>query len=304
MDNKLCWICNSEKTKLLWPSSIDRQLNSNDVLITDKRYGETLALNLCLNCGFVFANTIRNDNGSLIALYENMNDQTYLDTIKAREFEMQKILRIALTHLPKAQTILDIGAGVGLLVKAAQDMDIKATGVEPSKSFVQKAKNLFEISLIEGTVPNASLSNDEFDIIFAIDVIEHVTNPVHFLETIRDHLANEGIAVISTPDRGSLIPRILRRKWWHYRLAHIGYFDRHSFRIAAKKAGFNILRYHTQTWYLPFGYLLERAFTYIKLKRLNKFLKDSEFLSRITIPINLHDHLVAILSKSKKVNNV
>ncbi len=40
----------------------------------------------------------------------------------------------------------------------------------------------------------------EFDRIFAVDVVEHVFDPISFLKNLRDSLAPEGLLVITTPN--------------------------------------------------------------------------------------------------------
>lgn len=45
---------------------------------------------------------------------------------------------------------------------------------------------------------------DSFDIVIAAEVIEHLTNPSGFLNSVKDHLTDEGSLVITTPNLHSL----------------------------------------------------------------------------------------------------
>lgn len=45
---------------------------------------------------------------------------------------------------------------------------------------------------------------DSFDIVIAAEVIEHLTNPSGFLNSVEDHLTDEGSLVITTPNLHSL----------------------------------------------------------------------------------------------------
>ena len=65
-----------------------------------------------------------------------------------------------------------------------------------------------------------------FDIISLVDVIEHVNTPADLLQHIHAALAPDGVFILVTPDVKSLAARILGYKWWHYRFAHIGYFNK------------------------------------------------------------------------------
>jgi len=256
-----------------------------------------LSLRSCRNCGFVFAHPL--PEGEVIDLYKNLQDQSYLDSLAPRAIEMRSLLKYALKRLPTAKTVLDVGAGVGLLMKAAQERGLRAQGVEPSKWLVQQAKAIFGLSLLEGTIPHQDISNQKFDIVFAVDVIEHVSNPVDFLIAIKSYMTEEGIAVITTPDRGSVLAKLMGRKWWHYRLAHIGYFDRKSFSEATRQAEIVIEKFSRQTWYLPFSYLLERVSRYLPVGWALKIFQSSQWLANLTVPVNLHDHLVVTLLKER-----
>lgn len=292
-----CWVCKSSDTVPLWESAIERPLEHSDVLITDQRYGVTLSLRSCRNCGFTFAHPL--PHGGVIELYENMQDPSYLASLEPRAIEMRSLLKHALERLPIAKTVLDVGAGVGLLVRAAQERGLRAQGVEPSKWLVQQAKEIFGLSLLAGTITHPDVSNQKFDIVFAVDVIEHVPNPVHLLTAIKSCMREQGIAVVTTPDRGSVLAKLMGRKWWHYRLAHIGYFDKRSFSEAVRQSAMVIERFDRQTWYLPLSYLLERLSQYLAVGWAMKFAQRSQRVANLALPLNLRDHLVVTLSKER-----
>jgi len=63
---------------------------------------------------------------------------------------------------------------------------------------------------------------------------------------------------VVTPDLGSLAARMLRGRWWHFRLAHVGYFDHHSLVAATSRAGLAWALEARARWFLPVGYLVER----------------------------------------------
>ena len=66
-----------------------------------------------------------------------------------------------------------------------------------------------------GVLPSPAIRGP-YDIVSAIDVIEHVDKPLDLLIEIRDLLAADGIGVLVTPDIGSITARLMRRKWWHF----------------------------------------------------------------------------------------
>ncbi|HEX2787695.1 MAG TPA: class I SAM-dependent methyltransferase [Ignavibacteria bacterium] len=294
-DTKLkCWLCDGSNVSVFMNQEIDKNLKSTDVRITDDRYGKTLPLYKCNDCSFVFAYPLPEN---IIELYENLEDESYIDSLKPRIKEMQHLLKAALKQKPDAKTVLDVGAGVGLMVNEAQKRGLDATGVEPSKWLVQKAKDLFSINIIEGIVPNDELKNKKFDIIFAVDVIEHLSNPLEFLETLKNYLNDSGLLIIATPDCNSVLAKKLKEKWWHFRLAHIGYFNQKSLAYAIKKSGLKLIRFTRQVWYLPFGYLYKRLSNYLPIGFLNKQIGKIDSLNNFPVRLNLRDSMVAFIQK-------
>jgi SAM-dependent methyltransferase len=111
-----------------------------------------------------------------------------------------------------------------MLVERALAMGYQAEGIEPS-IYLQALAMAREIPVRRGVLPNDGLVGP-YDVITLIDVIEHVSDPVALLENARDILAPAGVLVIVTPDVGSIAARVFGSRWWHYRVAHVGYFNR------------------------------------------------------------------------------
>lgn len=289
-----CWICGSDKNKFLWGKEFNKELVSSDVAITNDQYGKTLPLYECLNCSFTYAYPLP-DN--ILSLYENLEDELYVESLNPRFKEMRHLMKMAVNYHPEAKNILDVGAGVGLMVKAATELGLNATGVEPSKWLVSQAKKLFNINLIEGIVPNEELAGKKFDIVFAVDVIEHLSEPIEFLNILKNYLNDDGIIFIATPDSKSFLAKKLGRKWWHYRLAHIGYFNHKCMKEAVSKVNMKIEKFGRQNWYLPLGYLSDRLANYLPVDFFVKTLKKFPKVENTTIRLNLHDNLVVLLKK-------
>ncbi|MEO6693946.1 MAG: class I SAM-dependent methyltransferase [Ignavibacteria bacterium] len=292
---KKCWVCGSKNRIFLWGKEFDNGLVSSDVAITNDQYGKTLPLYECQNCSFTYADPLP-DN--ILSLYENLEDEIYVDSLEPRYKEMKHIFDMALSLHKDAKSVLDVGAGVGLLVKVAKEKGLEATGVEPSKWLVEQSRKLYGIELIEGIVPNEKLNGKKFDMIFAVDVIEHLSDPVNFLATLKKHLNTDGVILIATPDRGSFLAKRLGRKWWHYRLAHIGYFTRKSMIAVTEKVNLKIEKFDRQNWYLPFGYLLSRLSKYLPIKFLVSRVEKFPKIQNRTIRLNLHDNLVVLLKNN------
>ena len=68
-------------------------------------------------------------------------------------------------------------------------------------------------------------SQDPFDVVTLIDVIEHMPIRSTCCWRIKSVMAPDGICLVVTPDVGSVAARAMGWKWWRFHAAHIGYFE-------------------------------------------------------------------------------
>jgi SAM-dependent methyltransferase len=284
---------------------IPRPLEPQDLQITDHRYGVTLSLRRCERCGFIFAEG--EEIAQLVSLYERLEDSAYEQSQDSRALQMAWLLDQALRRRPRAATMLDIGAGLGLLVAEGRRRGLEAAGIEPSRSLVDGAAKLQGVDLLQGVFPHAALEGRRFDLIFLVDVIEHVSDPLALLRDCGAALSSQGLLVVVTPDVGSLAARLLGRRWWHYRLAHVGYFDRRSLDEAVRISGLAIESLVRAKWFFRARYLALRVEEYLPVGWINRLLQRTPLVRRLydlIIPLNLHDsHLVFVAHPGDRVHS-
>jgi 2-polyprenyl-3-methyl-5-hydroxy-6-metoxy-1,4-benzoquinol methylase len=294
-----CWVCASESTTRWKPRNFDGELSPEHFRITDSTYGATLALRLCRDCGFIFADDP--ELPSLLEHYERLEDRGYEQTQDTRALQMAWLLARIGKVRPNARTLLDIGAGTGLLVAQASRLGYDAIGIEPSHSLVEAALRDHGVKLLQGTFPHSQLGARTFDVITLIDVIEHVNAPVDLLRACASAQTANGIVVVVTPDVGSVAARLLGKRWWHFRIAHVGYFSARSLEAAARNAGLQPLQRFRAKWFFRAQYLAERLARYLPLGGINRMANRPGLLQRIyqqVVPVNLHDSTVIILAKT------
>lgn len=285
-----CPVCQSGHTTLWKHRNLDRELTPEDVQITDSRYGVTLTLHRCGDCSFVFADPA--EMPELVPLYEQLADPGYERGAENRSLQMRWLLQFGRSQNTAGRTLLEIGAGAGLLVAEARRMGLDAVGVEPSKSLVEMAKRLNGVELINGIYPHQQLAGRQFDFIYLVDVIEHLSDPVALLTGCAKALAPGGIMIVVTPNLASLAAKLLGHRWWHFRLAHVGYFDHQSMREACRNAGLQVRAHSTVRWFFPIRYLAERLSVYLPIGFLNRAEKRIRLLGRLydrVVPLNLFD---------------
>jgi 2-polyprenyl-3-methyl-5-hydroxy-6-metoxy-1,4-benzoquinol methylase len=283
-----CWICGSSDLRLAKKGNLDSALASSDFAITDSRYGLTTDIFRCQACGFLECC----NQQDVLGFYEQLEDHSYEEGWEQRSEQQKKLLSVLPAATP-GKRLLDIGAGAGMLVDQAGQLGYAAEGVEPSEWLAGRARQR-GLRVHRGTFPHPK-TGGPYDVVTLVDVIEHVPNPVQLLASIRGILAPGGVALVVTPDAGSLAAKMLGWRWWHYRLAHIGYFSKSTLNAALQKAGLEVTRWGRPAWYFRGDYLFERALSYSPVR-----IRPAAWMTRVTVPLNLGDSLYAICKAAKR----
>lgn len=105
---------------------------------------------------------------------------------------------------------LDIGCVTGELLSFVKDMGIKAIGIESDFREVEFARNFCGLEIIEGYVdsnnPDEDIINavNEASVISFFNVLEHIPNPIGFINDIYNYSNDESILVFEVPRHPSL----------------------------------------------------------------------------------------------------
>lgn len=103
--------------------------------------------------------------------------------------------------------ILEIGSGLGYLTFALNKSGYKVTGLDISQKAVSKAKEIFgDLYLCENVINHSKKFEGNYSIIILTEVIEHVADPVSFLSSLKRLLNDEGIIIMTTPNK-SIFPK-------------------------------------------------------------------------------------------------
>jgi len=136
--------------------------------------------------------------------------------------------------------VLDVGAGTGHLARSVRRRlpEIDMHCVEESETLRDRLEHQgFAVSKNLDSIP----SDRSFDAVLLIEVIEHVADPIDFLDRVRKRLDPEGQIFLTTPC-GEL--RNERRVANAYDTPeHVQFFTEKSLRLAVKKAGFRDITY-------------------------------------------------------------
>lgn len=104
--------------------------------------------------------------------------------------------------------VLDFGCGSGVLsyLMASNGYEVTASDIEIRPLNLVKSKIDFpsNINFIEGDVIDLDVKDNSFDIIFALDVLEHIENLSDYIKLFKRLLTPNGVIIISGPTENSL----------------------------------------------------------------------------------------------------
>lgn len=291
MTTPRCRVCGSDKLALAKQSTV-AALSSTNFAITDSSYGQTLAIYRCAQCGFMQCH----DVDQVLAFYQVLSDEAYEAGRAERMVQASAIIHMAKSQIARTggqPRLLDVGAGSGILVEAAGRAGLSAEGVEPS-NWLASTAHKHGCRVYQGVLPHPSIQGP-YDIITIIDVIEHVDDPGALLRQARSLLRQDGILVVVTPDTGSFAARMMGWRWWHYRVAHIGYFNRQNLTLLCEREDLNVRAWSRPGWFFTVAYLRERLRQYLPWWLLPKM----KWMERAVVPLNLRDSLLFVCSQRR-----
>lgn len=98
---------------------------------------------------------------------------------------------------------LDVGCGAGLLAEPLARLGAAVTGVDPAQELVEAAREHSAVQALQIDYRAAAVENveGEFDLITAMEVIEHTADPQQFLRHLVRLLVPGGLLILSTPNR-------------------------------------------------------------------------------------------------------
>lgn len=142
--------------------------------------------------------------------------------------------------------ILDYGAGTGDLVNILKNKGYDVDGCE----FSLEARNAAYTKYgYEFKATLDDFKGKEYDIITAVEVIEHLQEPLISMEKVFSLLKPGGVAYITTPNTNGLKARVQRSEWNEAKKPfHLILFNNLSLKKLSEKAGFSKTKY---IWYSP-----------------------------------------------------
>ena len=248
-EEPLCNICGSPSKKTIYTD------------LTYWEYPGKFQIVKCSRCGLTFTSP-RPNISEMEKYYES---KMYFGRDVASDYEIEDSANRELHYGPmydliltkkKYGSILDIGAGTGMLLSKFKDEGWEVDGVELTGSAVRYCKKKYGINLRKGDFLDKKINN-KYDVVVLNGALEHLHKPLETLTKARSLLKNRGIIVVSIPNSASIGRKLFGRNWFAWQPPrHLYHFTPITVKTLFNKAGFkkiNILfSYDVQNKYILF----------------------------------------------------
>jgi SAM-dependent methyltransferase len=155
----------------------------------------------------------------------------------SRAYQSALAQRWAHDHGLARQQVLEIGSGDGFFADLLTAHGCEMTLLDPAPRACQAARQRGHRRVLEGNLTTAVLPGAPFDAVVARHVLEHVPQPVVFLEQVRAQLKPEGKVFLEVPNLDGIIDN---KRFQDFYAEHLSYFDPGSLTSVLARAGYEV----------------------------------------------------------------
>lgn len=139
--------------------------------------------------------------------------------------------------------LLDVGCATGFFLSEARKAGYEVYGVDLMKFAVDHCRKSGLKNVYQGTLEETKFPNGFFDVVVAMEILEHLANPKRFLKKVAQLIKPSGLLVVSVPNRKSLIARLMGRLWFgYYQYQHLLMFEPKTITSLLSQSGFVVVK--------------------------------------------------------------
>jgi len=270
MFNQGCYLCHKKDVKPIY------KINNRTVFC-------------CLNDDLYFSSDEKKEKFQYNYDYfesSPYNQQQFFNNV----YFQDKLNKIKTLTRERKPNILDVGCGWGIFLQVIKNSHQPYLGIDLSHKAIEicreKKLNCQEVDLIS----LSKIKDQQYSAITFFQVIEHIKNPLDYLEAAKKLLKKNGILLITTPNNQSPLRYLFGSRWSVYKTpSHYFFYSKKSLERLLKAAGFSKFKIKIDRFrFFSSDYILQRIF--------NKKLSVSRII-KLPIPTDPFGDLEAIVIK-------
>jgi SAM-dependent methyltransferase len=153
-------------------------------------------------------------------------------------------------RLKPSGRLLDFGCGSGSFARMAAGAGYDVVGLEPFS--LGKPGEEPRLRLLRAPLEACKPELGKFDLITMWHVLEHIPEPAPLVASLIEHLAPDGILLVSVPNFASWQSRVFRGAWFHLDPPrHITHFDEPTLGKLLGELGLEVV--DRRTFHLEYG---------------------------------------------------
>lgn len=170
---------------------------------------------------------------------------------------LRKVRLKAIQKFCKKGRLLDVGCGGGQFLAMMQEAGWKGVGIEVNEAMASQARKIPGLEIYGGTLEEARLAPESFDVVTLYHVLEHIPEPIAIFKECFRLLKPGGLLVVAVPNWASWQSRFAREDWFHLDIPHhLHHFSTNNLNRLFKENGFQVMRRkHFSLEQNPYGWL-------------------------------------------------
>jgi SAM-dependent methyltransferase len=255
----------------------------------------------CNHCGLMYANPQESVDCDIYTADDRL--KAYQDWVEASSQyfvkqhvqlpDQEEIIHMLNNLFPERGKLLEIGSYLGVFLNRIRADGWDVRGLEPDPGPANHSRSKYGLEVIGEFLPNAGFSDDEFDAVIMLHVIEHVPNPVEILHEIHRILKTDGVLIVETPRFDSFMFKFLGRRERSITIpGHIYFFTTQTLQQILERNGFEVFRTDLVGRTLTLDRLLYNIGLILHSDRIKKWMASIStvlHLDRIIVYLNVRD---------------
>jgi 2-polyprenyl-3-methyl-5-hydroxy-6-metoxy-1,4-benzoquinol methylase len=211
---------------------------------------------ICPSCETIFMNP-RADEKLLSEFYKQSKNYEFwnkhifplTDSVRKEKIFKPRALKtveFCKKYNIKGDLLIEIGSAFGTYCEALKELNYfkKILAVEPTPSLAETCRKK-GLEVIESTVEDLQINHEVADVVANFEVIEHLFNPLRFVEQCVKYLKKGGLFICTCPSGMGLGTLVLKEKARVVDHEHLNYFNPHSLSLLIEKCELELLEVST-----------------------------------------------------------